>query len=563
MGKIASLRHQPSPLWTPGRLALLSVLLAALALRLYGLNWDQGQYLHPDERYVIQYVMQGRIHFDWPPDLPTLLNPETSGLNPRSDDPATGHYREFAYGALPLLVTDGAAEVLTWLTDRDWHASDRVYLLGRTFSALLDALTVAIVYLIGRTAFSARVGLFAAALAALAPMSIQLAHFLTTDSWLTFFVALCLLFSINAGDTGLHRWFAAAGAGFGLAMATKGSVFTLAAIIVAAVVVDVIRRRQLGGSWISSGAAGIERLALAGVCSIVAFGAFEPFALIAPEPFLRSLETQANIVRGVFDVPFTRQYVGTTPVIYQLEQLIRWGFGPAAGILMLAGLPIAAWRLWKRPNAGTVLVLGWIAIYSMVIAIPETKFLRYLAPLVPVLAVVGGVALEAGWRFIARRWNFRLATGITAATLCCAALWTAAFSSVYAGENPRIAASRWIFANIPNGSALSGELWDDGLPKEFGPGLTASDRQFESVGFDMYRDYSNQSDLTVLGETLARESLTYPVSQALVEGSYKQARDVLIGISSVLGDLPQTNRDQLALLLERAANQISGSAALR
>ncbi|MBA3336815.1 MAG: hypothetical protein H0T49_04580, partial [Chloroflexia bacterium] len=31
----------------------------------------------------------------------------------------------------------------------------------------------------------------------------------------------------------------------------------------------------------------------------------------------------------------------------------------------------------------------------------------------------------------------------------------------------------------------------------------------------------------------------------------------------MLGDLPQTNRDQLALLLERAANQISGSAALR
>ena len=33
-------------------LLMLVILLGGLALRLYGLNWDQGYGVHPDERYI-------------------------------------------------------------------------------------------------------------------------------------------------------------------------------------------------------------------------------------------------------------------------------------------------------------------------------------------------------------------------------------------------------------------------------------------------------------------------------------------------------------------------------
>ena len=65
-------------------------------------------------------------------------------------------------------------------------------------------------------------------------MSIQLAHFFTTDSWLTCFVALCLLASCRAAERGTLAAFALAGCTYGLAMATKGSVVALVAPIVAA-----------------------------------------------------------------------------------------------------------------------------------------------------------------------------------------------------------------------------------------------------------------------------------------------------------------------------------------
>src|SRR5215208_2578330 len=222
--------------------ALSIVFLAALALRLYGIDWDDGADLHPDELFVAKIVLIDRIHFAWPPDLDALLDPARSGLNPRSADPTTGQFREFAYGALPLWVTDAVAWAPSRLTGIDWNAMDRAYLVGRAISAILSALTILPIAALGTSLAGRPVGLIAALFAALAPMSIQLAHFFTTDSWLTFFVALCLLASVTAARDGGAVRFAAAGVAFGLAMAIKGSVFTLALPIAMALVIDSTRR---------------------------------------------------------------------------------------------------------------------------------------------------------------------------------------------------------------------------------------------------------------------------------------------------------------------------------
>jgi hypothetical protein len=100
-------------------LGLAALLIAAFALRVYRLNWDDGQLLHPDELHVVD-VVSTRIAFDWPPDFGNLLDPATSRLNPRSDDPQTGQPRQYAYGALPLLVTDLAATIMRAVTGTDW-----------------------------------------------------------------------------------------------------------------------------------------------------------------------------------------------------------------------------------------------------------------------------------------------------------------------------------------------------------------------------------------------------------------------------------------------------------
>lgn len=556
----------------PMSLSLAVVLFAALVLRLFGLNWDQGQSLHPDERFIIDYVMIGRIHLEWPLPFSELLDPSVSGLNPRSDDPETGNPRSFAYGTLPLFVTEVAAEAMTRLTGEDWHWRDRVYLIGRAFSALLDTGTVLLTFLLARKLASRRVALLAALVAACAPLSIQLAHFFTTDSWLTFFVALCLLWSAEAAMTGSRRWYAAAGFALGLALATKGSVFALSAVLAVALMIDATRRRRQGATMMGSFLVIPERLALAAIAASVAFAIFEPYALVRPTVFWSSFQEQADIHRGYIDVPFTRQYVGTLPVVYHAEQLVRWGFGPVAGILSLVGILALLFRLAKRGAATALILLTWLAAYAVVIFLPESKFIRYLAPLAPVLAITAGLALDTIWRAVSR-FAGRL-SGVVVGTglITGITLWALAFSSIYAGEQPRIAASSWIYANVPSGSVLSGFIWDDALPLPLAPGLDLADRQYEIAPIDIYETGPTLYDLDLIGKALGEDRATTEIGQELQSGDYAAAAIILRSsapavddpgglagaLSSIVDDYSQVAGD-LPLATATLANELVAS----
>jgi YYY domain-containing protein len=547
-------RRPRSFLMNPIRLALAVVLLAALALRLYGLNWDQGQSLHPDERFIVDYIMIGRIHLEWPLPLSDLLNPSISGLNPRSDDPETGNPRSFAYGTLPLFVTEVAAEAMTRLTGDDWHWRDRVYLLGRFFSAVLDTGTVLITYFIGRHLASRRVALLAAVVAALAPMSIQLAHFFTTDSWLTFFVALCLLWSIDAAKKASPRWFAAAGAALGLSLATKGSVFALAAVIGVAILIDAyFRWNDSQDAW-SVVAAIPKHAGLAALAALAAFALFEPYALVRPGPFWSSFQEQADIHRGYFDVPYTRQYVGTIPGMYHAEQLVRWGFGPVAGLLSLIGLVVLTLRLRSRGVVTALILLAWLGAYGVVILLPESKFIRYLAPLVPVFAISAALALDVLWSQISRVAGRVPAAAVGLTLLAGMAVWTLAFTAIYSAQQTRIAASEWIYANAASGSIFSAFTWDDALPLGLAPGMTIEDRQYQIVPIDLYESGPTYHDLLLLGNALSVNERTAAAGQALLDREFALAAEELRNLEDAG---PLEDLDALASELEAASETMS------
>ena len=129
-------------------LALILVLLAAAYFRLVGLDWDQGQHLHPDERFMtmvensLQPVKSFSEYFD---TANSTLNPNNRG------------YGFFVYGTLPVFIIRYIAEAV------NMTGYDEVNLVGRAVSAVADLLAVFLLYLVAARLYNRRVALLAAA----------------------------------------------------------------------------------------------------------------------------------------------------------------------------------------------------------------------------------------------------------------------------------------------------------------------------------------------------------------------------------------------------------------
>ena len=71
------------------------IILAAL-FRLYGINWDQGNHLHPDERFLTMVTND----LTWPRSILEYFETNTSGLNPHNKN-----YSFYVYGTWPIILT--------------------------------------------------------------------------------------------------------------------------------------------------------------------------------------------------------------------------------------------------------------------------------------------------------------------------------------------------------------------------------------------------------------------------------------------------------------------------
>lgn len=564
-------RHpRPSRFPTPTHLALLALVVAALAVRFIGLNWDDGQLLHPDEYHVTEVTVD-RVQLPRPVDWSNLADPAVSTLNPRSDN-VDGDHRSFAYGSLPLYATDLAAEALNRLddlsgvsavvpgpADRDWHSLDQLFKVGRAVNMLLDTLVVLIVFAVARQVGGSVAGLFAGATYAFAPMVIQLAHFYTTDSWLTFGAALTLLCAVRAARDG-GRWrFIALGLAAGLTLATKPTGAATLALLAVAIVYDAWLRHRSGHTATVVAGAVAERLVLAAAAALLVFAIGEPYALLDPSSYLADLREQTGIQRGTFDVPYTRVYVGTIPVLYQVEQLVRWGMGPVGGVLGIVGTVALAVRAWRHRGAAELMTLAWILIFLATLLLPQSKFLRYVAPMVPALAIAGGYLIS---RLV--RLRLRLPARVSRPALAGAVMaglvfWVSATSSVYAHDNTRIEASRWIYANVPAGSSLSTEVWDRGVPLDLGPVLRAETYQYQWVSFDSYADRPTSRDLVAVADVLATQPAAAPAASAIRGGDTAGASDALTAAADTLAAMPADDGEALSSRLRQTSAGFSAT----
>ena len=161
----------------PFAIAFLMIAVG-ISLRLMGLDFDAGQRLHPDERFLTSAITA----VQWPDSTGQYFASEFSPLNPTNH----GGFDFYVYGDLPLFLGKALVDV----TSRVIPESPVLRLRG--FSVLIDILLIVCVFFVAKEVFGYHTGLLAAAFYALAVLPIQLSHFFTVDLFLSLFITISL-----------------------------------------------------------------------------------------------------------------------------------------------------------------------------------------------------------------------------------------------------------------------------------------------------------------------------------------------------------------------------------
>src|SRR3989339_489609 len=147
---------------------LFVILFLGYKLRSYGLNWDQGFHLHPDERMLI--MVAEKINF-------------FKNLNPDF----------FNYGSLPLYLLKGTAQLVDFLFNKNLANYDGMLKVGRNLSIFFDLVTIVFIHKISKLLFNnEKIALLSSLFYTIAFFAIQNTHFFVVDVPLnTFITILC------------------------------------------------------------------------------------------------------------------------------------------------------------------------------------------------------------------------------------------------------------------------------------------------------------------------------------------------------------------------------------
>ena len=481
------------------RLLLVVILGVALGLRLYGIGWDDGHGFHSDERslYMRSDCMYkvlteapgyGQCVAEHPetepgaPSIGTALDADRSPLNP--------HW--FPLGSLLIYVMVIIRFLVEPFTDMSSLLS--MAYAGRTLTALAEVGSVFMVYLLGKRIYNARAGLLAAALVALAVVHIQMAHFYRPEPFLVLFLLGSFWSMLQVMERRRLKDWLVLGLFIGLTLSMKVSVLPLVLPLVLMLAFRLFTTRQ--GAWTVPAPVDAIRLRvhviLGAVVAVAVFFITMPYAFLDMFEFVDQIRYQVeNVAQTAGLVPFTVQYVGSEPFLYELRQTSLWGFGLPLGVVAWGGLlftiGFVAFMVLRKNIAprGEILLLAWVLPNLVLLSAFEVKFLRYIFPVLPFLVLMGSGmlfwaldrarslstssvpahgAVELARGYVGR-YGPRVVVGVVVFVVAATAFYALAFETVYSRPHTAVQASTWINNNVPRGSTVvTDNHWDEGIP---------------------------------------------------------------------------------------------------
>ena len=432
---------------------LVFLIIFAFILRLYGIDWDQGFHLHPDERMLI--MVADRINFF------TQLNP---------------HF--FNYGTLPIYILKGTSQLIDWIFKTNVANYQGMLFIGRFLSSMADIGTIIVIYKLTEIIFPTAAFL-AAFFYTIAFFPIQNSHFFIADTFLTFFSTLLVYLLIkiiknrNRHISNQNIFFLGLTSAAIITTKVSGIIFVgLGGLTIFVFTLWRNKKHKITRT--------ITNLTVFVLSFLIFSFIFMPYAFISYSKFTSDVLAQVRMNSDPYIFPYTLQYVGSLPYLYYLKNIFFWGLGPIISFFSLVGIVFLiknfhAKRDLAQPEKLKIYFIGYYLIYFLIIGHSAVKFMRYMLPIYPFLAILAGYGLsqilntryQISWQ---SQTTLRVAkyqipdTLFTGFILLLTTIWTLMFFNIYCHPPTRVMATQWINSNIPAGSTLAVEHWDDRLP---------------------------------------------------------------------------------------------------
>ena len=433
--------RERAPFVTKTRLAawgaLAVVLAGGLALRLWG----------HDSGLPFVYNIDEADHF-----VPRAVKMFSEGtLNPHyfANPPAFTYLLHFLFA---LRYGSGDAVVSHFHND-----PAALYRLGRIAAAVLGTIALWLLYLTGARLLGRAAALLAAAIEAVAFLPSFYSHLALNDAPTLAPLTASLLGTAGVLRKGRVRDYLLAGAGLGLACATK---YTAGIVLVPLLAGAALRLR---GPTRDSWRRVLGCVAGAAVAALVLFVVANPYSVLDAHAF------HAELVRQSGQSAESQGKLGAPHeggIVYYLWTF-TWGLGWAPALAALAGMVL----VWRRERA-----LGWVLVpapllFVAFMGLQGRYFGRWLLPIVPIACLLAAVTVAMlvgalGGRPRALRW---VAAAVLGAGLLAQGMVHSLHSgAVMARADTRNITRQWMLAHIPRNTRIvvepvSPNAWADEL----------------------------------------------------------------------------------------------------
>ena len=395
----------------------VSLALAALALRLWGIAYGLPQTFNGDEPHHVNIAVsfgRGSLH----PGLfkyPTLWMYVMAG--------AYGVYFLVWSGFGMLRSVGDFAALFAW-------DPGGFYLIARLLSTAAQMAALIAVYRAACSLERPRVGVWAAALLCASPTLTVSAHAAKPDSLMLLFAALAWLWAMRHLETGDAKYLLGCAAATGFCVSTQ---YVAAPLVLLGPLAWMMRRLETReGSW--------KFLALCGAVVGAAFFIGSPFVLI----------DWRSAWRDIVDTGRMAWAAGTPAGVVVLENLGRFADPYFIGGGLACGG--AAWLMRRRQSLAIAFVVPVAAQAAFLAVSPNGGWSRFLIPVFPALALCGAFAFES---LLLRFKPGEIVRGVLLAILVApGAARSLSFDAELVLPDTRTAAAEWIERSLPEGAGI-------------------------------------------------------------------------------------------------------------